>query len=217
MLWLLAARPLSAWERSSTLRRRGLVAGAILVGLAGLLGALALGVRLNPWDGTAITAFASPDVVRFPFGYVGGSRLVAILATLAIALATLAGVSVRRAWPAYFVVLGLLSTRADDAWVGEFAQRSRTIEHELHVAGALILDVAGPTVVIVNDGNDGHIAFLRLKGRVTVRATPPGPLAERPLRNARSAIVFGDRTPGAGWRKVFSGRELAAYVREPTT
>ncbi len=217
MLWLLAARPLTTWELSPSMRRRGLAAAGVLAGLAGLLAVFALGVRLYPWDGTAVTAFSSPDVMRFPFGYVGGSRLVAVLATLAVALATLAGAPVRRIWPAYFVVLGLLSTRADDAWVGEFARRPQMIEHELHVAGALTLDVAGPTVVIVNDGNDGHIAFLRLKGRVTVRATPPGPLAERPLRNARSAIVFGDRTPGAGWRKVFSGRELAAYVKEPTT
>lgn len=217
MLWLLAARPLTTWEQSPAMRRRGLAAAGVLAGLAGLLAVFALGVRLYPWDGTAVTAFSSPDVMRFPFGYVGGSRLVAVLATLAVALATLAGVSVRRAWPAYFVALGLLSTRADDAWVGQIAQRSRVIEHELHVAGALTVDQAAPTVVIVENVNDGHVAYMALKGQVTVRTTPRGPLAERPLRDAQSAIVFGDRTPGTRWRKVFSGRELAAYVKEPTT
>lgn len=215
MLWLLAARPLTTWELSPSMLGRGLAAAAVLVGLAGLLAVLALGVRLNPWDGTAVTAFASPDVMPFPFGHIGGSRLVAILATLAVAVATLAGMSVRRAWPAYFVVLGLLSTRADDAWVGEFAQRSRLIEHELHIADALTVDQIGPTVVIVDNVNDGHVAYLYLKGQVTVRTTPQGRVTEHALRGAQNAIVFGARTLGPRWRKVFSGRELAAYVEEP--
>ena len=211
MLWLLAARPLSTWEVSATVRTRLIAAGAILAGLAGLLGVLALGVQLNPWDGAAVTAFASPDVSPIVFGYPGGLRLLATLATLAIALATLAGLPVRRTWPAYFVVLGLLSTRADDAWVGEIAIQRRVIEHELHIAGELTSQ-AVPTVVIAENGNQGHIAFLRLRGKVIVRAVTPGPL---PLKDAQGAIVFGDRTLGPKWRKVFSGQELTAYVREP--
>lgn len=214
MLWLLAARPLSTWEPSATVRTRGLAAGAILAGLAGLFCAFALGVRLNPWDGSAVTAFASPDVMPFLSGYVGGSRLLATVATVAIAAATLAGLPVRRTWPAYFVALGLLSTRADDAWVGQIAEQRQLIEHELHVAGALTKR-AGPTVVIVGDGNAGHTAFLRLQGKVMVRPAPLGPLREGPLQGAQSAIVFGPRVPGPQWRKVFGGQEISAYVKEP--
>ena len=214
MLWLLAARPLSTWEASGAYKSRVLAAGAILVGLAGLLGVLALGVQLNPWDGTAVTAFASPDVMPFLFGYSSGSRLLATLATLGVALATLMAVPLRRAWPAYFVALGLLSTKADDSWGGEIATQRQAIEHELHVANALTGHTI-PTVVIIDNGNQGHVAFLRLRGKVIVRTEPLGPLPESALLDAQSAIVFGDRTPGPQWRKVFSGREIAAYIREP--
>lgn len=215
MLWLLAARPLSMWEPSATVRTRALAAGTILAGLMGLLIAFALGVRLNPWDGTAVTAFISPDVMRAPFGYVGGSRVVAIIATLAIAFATLVGLSVRRTWPAYFVILGLLSTRADDAWVGEIAQKWRLIEHELHVASALVVDQPGPPVVVVDSANEGHVAYLYLKGDAVVRIESQEPSPVDALRGGRSAIIFSDRTLGPKWTKVFSGRELTAYVKEP--
>ena len=214
MLWLLAARPLSTWEASGAYKSRVLAAGAILVGLAGLLGVLALGVQLNPWDGTAVTAFSSPDVMPFLLGYPGGSRVLATLATLGVALATLMAVPLRRAWPAYFVALGLLSTKADDSWGGEIATQRQAIEHELHVASALTSHTI-PTVVIIDNGNQGHVAFLRLRGKVIVRTEPLGPLPESALLDAQSAIVFGDRTPGPQWRKVFSGREIAAYIREP--
>lgn len=217
MIWLLAARPLTAWDISSTAKTRTLVAVGLLIGLGGLFGVFALGVRLFPWDGTAITAFSHPDTVPFPFGHVGGGRLIASLATLALAIATLAGAPLRAVWPAYFVALGLLSTRADDAWVGEIARRAQAIEHELHVAAALTVEQGGPTVVIVSDGNDGHVAYLRLKGQAAIRMTPPGPVNDRPLSGFDSAIVFGDRTPGKAWRKVYGGREVAAYVREAPT
>jgi hypothetical protein len=214
MLWLLAARPLAAWDSSSSKKERLLVAAGVLAGLAGLLCVLALGVRLFPWDGTAVTAFSAPDVVRFPFGYLGGVRMVAIAATLAVVVATVAGVSVRATWPAYFVVLGLLSTRADDAWVGQIARRSQAIEHELHVAAALAVEQDGPAVVIVGDGGEGHVAYLRLKGQASIRLAPLGPIRDRPLAGFNSSIVFGQRDPGEGWRRVFAGRELAAYVRK---
>lgn len=215
MLWLLAARPVSAWEPSSTGRARALAAGAILAGLVGLVCVFALGVQLFPWDGTAVTAFTSPDVMRAPFGYVGGSRVLAILATVAIAFATLAGLPARRTWPAYFVALGLLSTRADDAWVGEVAQKWRLVEHELHVASALIVDQPGPPVVVVNNANEGHVAYLRLQGNAVVRIESVEPSPVEALRAAQSAIILSDRTLGPKWRKVFSGRTMTAYVKEP--
>lgn len=214
MLWLLAARPLTAWDISATARSRAVAAGGLLIGLGGMFGVFAFGVRLFAWDGTAITAFSHPDTLQFPFGYVGGSRLVASFATIMVAVATLARVPVRATWPAYFVVLGLLSTRADDAWAGENAGRARAIEHELHVAAALTLEQGGPTVVIVPDGNDGHVAYLRLNGQADFRSTPVGPIKERPLMDYDNAIVFGDRAPGKAWRKVYGGRQVAAYVRE---
>ncbi len=214
MLWLLAARPLAVWERLATTRGRLLAAAGVIAGLGALLGVFALGVRLFPWDGTAVTAFAAPDVVAFPFGDLGGSRLIAVLATAAVALATLAGVSVRAAWPAYFVVLGLLSTRADDAWVGEIAQRWRAIEHELHVADALAVERAAPAVVFVDGLNEGHVAYLRLRGRAIIRLASPGPIAEDALAGFNSAVVIGPHPIGEGWRTVFEGRELTIYARE---
>ncbi len=214
MLWLLAARPLAAWERLATMRGRLLAGTGVLAGLGALLCVFAFGVRLFPWDGTAVTAFASPDVVAFPFGDLGGSRLIAVLATVAVAVATAAGVSVRAAWPAYFVVLGLLSTRADDAWVGEIAQRWRAIEHELHVAEALAVERAAPAVVFVDGLNEGHLAYLGLQGRARIRLASPGPIPARPLAGFNSAVVIGPHPMGVGWRKVFEGRELTIYARE---
>lgn len=216
MLWLLAAGRLSRWPDAGKLGRL-LAAGVVFLGLCGLLATLACGVRLYPWDATAVTAFASPDVVKFPFGYIGGSRLIAVLATVAVALATFAGLPLRAIWLSYFVLLGLLSTRADDAWAGEVAHRWRTVEHELHVAGQLVLGNPPRTVVVANDGNEAQIGFLRLGGRASVRITPPGTAHQMPLRRFRSAIVFDSVPLGPGWRQVFDGEEIDAYVREAPT
>lgn len=216
MLWLLAAARLSRWPEAAGPGRL-LAAGAVLLGLGGLLATLAFGVRLYPWDATAVTAFASPDALKFPFGYIGGSRLIAVLATVAVTLATFAGLPLRAVWLSYFVLLGLLSTRGDDAWGGEVAHRWRSVEHELHVAGQLVLGSPPRTVVVVNDANEAQLAFLKLNGRASIRVTAPGTATQLPLRRFRSAIVFDSVPLGPAWRQVFDGEEIDAYVREAPT
>jgi hypothetical protein len=198
MIWLLAARPMGQWASSA----RRLAALIVLAGLAGLLLVLNVwGVRLYPWDGTAMNAFA-----------VDALPPLAVLATLAVAGATAMRVPVAGAWAAYFVVLGLLSTRADDEWVGQIAARNADIQHELHIARSLVEPRPGEVLVVVNDLNDGHIAFLRLRGRPRVVVTSPGVIRAKVIGNASSVIAFGDRTPGTGWSKTFSGDVLAVYT-----
>ncbi|HEY9235123.1 MAG TPA: hypothetical protein VIP08_08825 [Phenylobacterium sp.] len=211
LLWLLAAGPLSRWEAVSRWRDRLPAAVLILLGACGLLLVFALGVQLFPWDGTAIEAFTTPEAVRFPFGYLGGSRLLAFVATVAIAAATLFGVRLRVAWPAYFVILGLLSTRSDDAWVGELARRNRAVEHELHIARNLT--TGSKTLVIASEMNDGHIAFLRLDGRTSVVVDPGAPPPEL-TRGYRHLVVLRDRPVGEQWSRSFRGEALSIYDRK---
>lgn len=198
MIWLLAARPISQWTGST----RRLAAVIVLAGLAGLLLVLSVwGVRLFPWDGTAMNAFAKDALPPL-----------AVLATLAVAAATATRFPAAGAWAAYFVVLGLLSTRADDEWVGQTAARNASIEHELHIARSLVEVRQGEVLVVVNDLNDGHLAFLRLRGRPRVALARPGVIRTKVIRNASSIVAFGERAPGPGWSKAFSGDVLAVYT-----
>lgn len=197
MLWLLAARPLGQWSG----RMQRVAAAIAAAGLGGLLLAMHVGgLRLYPWDGTAMNAFAAEALPTL-----------AVLATLMVLAATVARIPATRAWAVYFVVLGLLSTLADDRWGGEVAGRNALIEHELHVARSLTDEQLGEVLVVVSDLNEGHVAFLRLRGRPRVEIARPGLLGARVIGNAGRVIAFGDRTPGPGWRKVFAGDVVTVY------
>ena len=198
MLWLLSARPMEQWASSARRVAAVIVAG----GLGALMLVMSLGgVKLYPWDGTAMNAFA-----------VDALPPLAILATLAVSVVTATRLSTARAWTAYFVVLGLLSTRADDRWVGEIAARNARIEHELHMARSLTDDRHGEVLVVVDSLNDGHVAFLRLRGRPRVEVVGPGVVEPKLIGHATSLVAFGAHAPGPGWSKAFSGETLAVYV-----
>lgn len=208
MLWILAAVPLRRWRGPEMRWVRILAAGAIIAGAVVLAVLFKLGVQLFPWDATAITAFAAPDAVAFPYEYLGGARLLAFAATAAAALATVLGAPLRETWVAFFVALGLLSTRADDAWVGEIAEQNQAMEHELHIVRYL----AGerPTVVVAQTMNQGQIAFMRLQGDATVVLPDTAGRLPR-ITDYRHAVVFGTLALPPPWVNTYSGQTLRFY------
>lgn len=200
MLWLLAARPLV--QRLPTVR--WIAALVVALGLA-VWAAAIIGGRMNlhPWDGAAINAFS--PVALAP---------AALLASVGVVVATALSPAWNRTWAVYFVVIGLLSTWADDAWVGEIAARNIVLEHELHIADSLSESRAGELLVIAGGQNDGHVAFLRLHGRPRVELTDPRKVGPKLIGQARTVIAFSGREPAGRWRSVFDGDVLSVYLLE---
>jgi hypothetical protein len=145
--------------------------------------------------------------VRLPYRWLA----VAVSLTAAAAIA-------RRAQPwrvaaVYFLVLGLLSTWLDHVWVGPIAQYRREFGADIKVAARLMTGGPERNLALVVDGNDAHLSFLGLGGRVqVVRVAPRVPLPLTDLGVEHVAVV-GPAAAPVGWACPYRGKQLAVCVR----
>ncbi|MDB5425008.1 MAG: hypothetical protein JWQ29_2424 [Phenylobacterium sp.] len=210
LIWL-AAAPMIAGLGG---RWRIAACGLTLAGLAALLVALHAGIVLFPWDSSALTAFYSPDPVRFSLATTIPFRALASAAMAAAALAMLTRLSVVRIWQLGFLALALLSTGADWLWVDAVTPSRRELLQEVQGARAVLDQRPGRTLAVVDEGNADRILFLELQGRPHMHLVAPGDhLLAWEAAPYRTLVVQGAHpVVGASWRPLRLGRQVSVYA-----
>jgi hypothetical protein len=188
---------------------------AVLAGLAGLLLAFQAGVVLLPWDSAAATAFFQPDPVRFALAVPLPYRALAIAATLALALALLAGVRTVRAWQAYILAIALLSTSMDRTWVEAAAAGRLQLLADLRSVRAALATRSGALLAVVDDANVDRTTFLWLEARPHMLMIPPADNILAWQARPYDLLLVQGRHPlvGETWAPIFTGGHLSLFER----
>lgn len=209
MLWLAAAPALSR----PVGRGQALATGAVvLTGLAALLGALQAGVVLFPWDSGVLTAFFAPDPVRAPYYSAVAYRALAASATLLAAVALALRGRPVAVGLALSLVLSLLSTYQDAAWLAPMARARTALERDATAIRPLLPAEPATISLLAPDANDGHLGFLRFGARPYVQVGPPAQASAASLAGAQAVVVSGpDTPPGGPWTRTYQGGELSLW------
>jgi len=210
LLWLAAAPALA---RPIDPRVRWACAAVMLAGLAGLLAAFRSGVVLFPWDASAVSAFFHADAVRAPVLFGRSFRLVSSVATVAAAAAIVLRLRPVHAGLGLVLVLGVLSTRLDQLWLGALVAHNAILEHDARAIRPTLPARPTPTALLAQDANEGHLAFLRLDARPRVFLGPSGAQATpADLKGVQAVVVSGPGTPPGGpWVRTYKGEDLSVF------
>ena len=217
LLWLAAAPHLARWTQNASLRQRLACAGLMAAGLAGLLAAFQAGVVLFPWDATALLAFFHPDPVRAPLGALPPFRALAVAVSLLAAGAIAWRAPPWRVALAYFLALGLLGVWLEHIWVGPMIQKRIAFDAEIRAAAALTPDAAERNLVLVADGNDGHLSFLGLGGFAYIQPVTPGAPAPPLTLAYENVVAVAPALPPAGWPCAYRGQQVTVCSRPERT
>ncbi len=216
LIWLAAAPFIGEFQRGGGRTWRIAMALVTLVGLAGVAACMLGGMTIYPWDGAALSAFHRPDLSRWNFEAGAPLFPMAAIASLAIALACLTRIRTTRAWLAYFVALGLLSTFLDLRWRGAIAPERAALQTELQAAHSLLERQPDLAAAVVDSLDVHHLVLLGLRGRPhVVLIAPEADIAAVALADFDTVIIVGAHDlVGTGWKPLFQGQRLAVFRRE---
>lgn len=199
MLWLAAAPFIVEFEKSGGRRWRWVMAGAPIVGLAGLSICLVDGTTPLARDAAALSAF-------MPAYFPAAAGLI-LAAGLAIIFTRW---PVWRIWLALFVAMAVVATHADLAWRAKEAAGKSQMSAELAAADAIVSQRRGEVVVLAANPLDGRLAYLKLRARPEAVTAPP---AEPQLAMADTVVAVGSAAPAGLWKVIFRGETVTIFAR----
>lgn len=199
MLWLAAAPFVIEFETGGGRPWRWAMAGAPIVGLAGLTICLLDGTAPLARDAAALSAF-------MPAYFPAAAGLV-LAAGLAAAFTRW---PVWRIWLVLFIGLAAVATAADMAWRSSEAADRTHVSAELAAADAIVSRRRGEVVVLAPNALEGRLAYLKLRARPdAVTAQPDEPR----LAMADTAVAMGPIAPTGLWRVIFRGETVTIFAR----
>lgn len=199
MLWLAAAPFVVEFENGGGRRWRWVMAGAPIVGLAGLAICLLDGATPLARDAAALSAFMPP--------YFPAAAGLIIAAGLAIVFTRW---PVWRIWLALFVALAAIATASDLAWRANESTRRSQMSAELTAADAIVSQRRGEVIVLAPNTVDARLAYLKLRARPDAVTTLP---TEPRLAMADTAVAMGPIAPAGLWRVIFRGETVTIFAR----
>ena len=214
LLWLSAAPAIARLDGAPGRWTRIACAGALALGLAGLLMSFRAGVVLFPWDATATTAFFAPDLSRGTISPTLPLRAISVAVTLIAAGAILWRAHPLRVGVGLILALAVLSTWLDRAWTGPIVVMRTQLDHDMRAIAPTLPARPGATIMVADDPNEALLGFMALQGRPRVLLTTPQATPPEALRAAEMVIVGGPEIlPGDQWVRTYRGARASAFRR----